>query len=549
MKTKIKWIGMTFLFALFFSCTDDTLVRDEKEKDEGRGLIALYLRPGNLSKATNAGEPGANDAFAQENTIKNIRVILYDLSGKAVYIRDYDPADASQWMSNTFPIYKTKPFEVKKEDYSLAVLINYKNNASGNYAMDMDYRTKDLGHTVNALTEPLDFTGVPFARNVMARTFTGIAESSPGLSTSTDWENNSAFFMSNADGLVEITKSNIYPTEAEASKHPITVRVERAVAKITLFKSADFKGPGQALTIQGDIQWRIDVTNQYVKPIREITYTAPYSSTKQFGEMEDINADRYDRYSIDPNYDGISNERYIYHKRPLPPGIADPNEIFYRINQENDLTLTLTDYVDENTTPELLSVEYIPENTMAREEQYEDVTSSLIIKAVMMTQNSGTSYFIYQNNLYSEYELWEYLMNYGYKEEFVDLDPYKWELSQVFFPDGVLTTESKSVRGLNYYADGTHYFRIPIRHFTNTQSPEYQIGYGRYGIVRNNYYKLILNGITGYGSSVVPEPEGPDDKDKKLIITPAIMLWYYRTIGTSVGEPGDYWDIERIPQV
>lgn len=548
MKTKIKWIGMLVLFALLFSCTDDTPGQGGQEEDEGKGLIALYLRPGNLSKATNAGDAGVNDTFAQENAIKNIRVILYNLSGKAAYIRDYDPTDASQWMSNTFPVYKTKPFEVKKADYSLAVLINYKNNASDNYDMDMDYRTKDIGHTINVLTDALDFSGVPFARNVMARTFTGIAQSSPGLISSSDWDNNSAFFMSNADGLVEITKSNIYPTEAEASNHPVTVRVERAVSKIALFKSADFKGPEEALTIEGDIQWRIDVTNQYVRPIREITYTAPYSSSRQFGEIEDINADRHDRYAVDPNYDGISNERYLYHKLPLPPGIADPNDIFYRIDQENDLNLTVTDYIDENTSPELLGVEYIPENTMVREEQYEDVTSSLIIK-VVMSQNSNYSYFIYKNIIYSEYELRDYLVNFGYREEFADLNPYRWELSQVFFPDGTLTTESKSVRGLNYYADGTHYFRIPIRHFTNTQSPEYQIGYGRYGIVRNNYYKLILNGITGCGSSVVPEPEGPDDKDKKLMITPVIMLWYFRTNGTSVGEPGDYWDIIRIPEI
>jgi len=544
MKNILKWMASALIFFCCLACTDDKPGQDPKE-EYSTGLISLYLRPGNLIN-TRAGLPSTGDTFDRESDIRNIRVILYGLDGKAEYVRDYDPANASQWVSNSYPIYKTKPFEIARTDYSIAVLINYKNDASANYTTDIDFRTKNTGHSINALTEPLDFTNTPDTRSSVAQALTGIKESSPGLLlVPSEWDN-SAFFMSNADGLVELTKKDIYQTETEALENPEIMRVERAISKVALFKSNAFKNPEGKLSIDESkgIQWRIDVTNKYVRPVRQITYTAPYTRHKEFGEMEDINTDRFDRYAIDPNYDGISHERYLYHGKEVPPGTPDPHTVFYGID-DDDMKLTLTDYVDDKTPPELLGVEYIPENAMAAEEQYEDVTSSLIIKLVMAWE-SEYEYFTYNNDVYDVNDVYNHLNNWDYIPGLSPLEPYEDELLRFFFSEAPVPTESKSLHGLNFYVDGTHYFRIPIRHFSDNQSPTYQTGYGRYGLIRNNYYKLVLTEILGYGSAVIPDPKGPDDKDKKLTIAFEIMPWNFRTSGSSIGEPVEEWPPKPI---
>ncbi|MCD8166005.1 MAG: Mfa1 fimbrilin C-terminal domain-containing protein, partial [Bacteroides sp.] len=54
-------------------------------------------------------------------------------------------------------------------------------------------------------------------------------------------------------------------------------------------------------------------------------------------------------------------------------------------------------------------------------------------------------------------------------------------------------------------------------------------GYGRYGVVRNNYYCINLLKITGPGSVDIPDPEGPDDKEDGYLSTDIqVQDWYIR---------------------
>ena len=55
------------------------------------------------------------------------------------------------------------------------------------------------------------------------------------------------------------------------------------------------------------------------------------------------------------------------------------------------------------------------------------------------------------------------------------------------------------------------------------------MGYGRYGIVRNNVYKLTITNITGPGSPILekPGPE-PDDGTPSISANIQVLPWQIR---------------------
>ena len=68
--------------------------------------------------------------------------------------------------------------------------------------------------------------------------------------------------------------------------------------------------------------------------------------------------------------------------------------------------------------------------------------------------------------------------------------------------------------------DGACYYQTNlIRHFNNTQS-SVDMGYGRYGVVRNNIYKINLKKISRPGAPTVTNDKdnpGNDDPSQSFI--------------------------------
>lgn len=101
---------------------------------------------------------------------------------------------------------------------------------------------------------------------------------------------------------------------------------------------------------------------------------------------------------------------------------------------------------------------------------------------------------------------------------------------------------------LKYYASGYCYYRVPIRHFDDTQTPwvsaasmtnnstaqVYGTGdsaasnyLGRYGVVRNNWYNISITSVTHVGSPIIPVlTTDADDKVEQLLnATLQISSW------------------------
>ena len=96
--------------------------------------------------------------------------------------------------------------------------------------------------------------------------------------------------------------------------------------------------------------------------------------------------------------------------------------------------------------------------------------------------------------------------------------------------------------GINTYLEGVTYYIARIKHFGDDLTP-WKAGddrygknnlkwLGRYGVLRNNWYDLTINTISGPGYPDVPEvkPDTPDDEDTKYIsVSVKILDWAKRS--------------------
>lgn len=114
--------------------------------------------------------------------------------------------------------------------------------------------------------------------------------------------------------------------------------------------------------------------------------------------------------------------------------------------------------------------------------------------------------------------------------------------------NNVLTNARNKVSNIIKYTNGIVYYPVRIKHFGNDLTPwnKGQTGVsktdiynsnnanrylGRYGVVRNNWYDLGVNSISGIGSAVVPpNTSTPDDElDQYISVRINVLSWAKRT--------------------
>lgn len=103
-------------------------------------------------------------------------------------------------------------------------------------------------------------------------------------------------------------------------------------------------------------------------------------------------------------------------------------------------------------------------------------------------------------------------------------------------------TSTDPIVGITTYVNGESYYIARIKHFGDDLTP-WKAGdeiyggknlnwLGRYGVLRNNWYDLTIEKISGPGYPDVPEvkPETPDDEDTKFIsVSVKILDWAKRS--------------------
>ena len=542
------------------------------------GYFALKAADSNVPTATRDPQPGDPDydnievGTRDESNITSIRVVLYNAAtGVVNYTFDYATStdgtggvDASSIVVGAGSGGKYTPFPPTGGYTSNGIISGSKADFANGIKTEAEYvvlQDYKLLVIVNPTTELKAFTAVSGGKT--ASEFQAIVKD--GLTAQQEYlyftgASTNEFVMSNFQGFINVKETDLKQTKAAAETTPVEVYVERAVAKV------QFAAKGYDLDqVDTDDKaklenatWNLDITNKK-------SYIMRHQSQMYNGNVEYTNpavaaVSRYHFYAQDPNYEvGFSHEK-------TPGSMVTLTDHFTYITKTqvtNDLSASDTD------TKHL----YTFENTMEAAEQYEDVTTAAILKIDFKPTKTavyGINTTIFPDpeteftNGLSTYYVWTYgSTKYVFTAEnlvkirdmvavdaaFAEftslhdlLNTDKAQLEGIFgtdyaFASATPLTESKVVVGTNngssltYYHTPTNYYRVLIRHFANSLGAPVTtpMAYGRYGVVRNNVYKLTLNTVYSPGDIDIPEPKGPDDKYAYLGVEIKVLPWIIRT--------------------
>ncbi len=601
MKRELKiWI-LICLAGMLHSCNITESFPDGPEPGEGGGSdtkayvsFCVQIDP---ELETRADEEDVGMSWEQR--VRDIRIILYNTDGIAKYIFNFNniPSD----LKLPAPDYQTYGLEVKKQNYRVVVQVNAARPDPKGQGIDFLAETANVGHSIDVYSQPVNFKDMAMGTPMHSRSgddcwryfafmsLTGTYESIY-VTKDNGYKANGAtsFFMCNADGITLLPASEVRESVTAAEANPITIRVERAVAKVAMFKSPTLEVP-QGVVIT-DLLWRTENQNMWVYPMRQRTYAST-------GSMEKASDPQSVRYAIDPNFYSHSRLRYTYNGQTVPyPASEERNnptnhfELLKRMRStycSEELypgmfgmdflfSLTWATGTTHQSTPtsSRSDFEYVMENTMGASEQYEDVTTRVVaivgynpnpssycpvkgqssIRGLTPTSAGfAVSYYTYGGYTFTRLDMNSMFKDHTLVPDFLPglrtlLDTEGTKILQDLNFTGVLATYTDqmepdlgpavgySYKGFCFYKDTNNYYTAKIRHFDDTQSPSL-MGYGRYGVVRNNYYKLTVTKFSDFGSPTYPDPEGPDDDIVgRIAIQVEVLPWGVRDNDQELGE-------------
>lgn len=307
--------------------------------------------------------------------------------------------------------------------------------------------------------------------------------------------------------------------EAEAAGAPIKVNVDRILAKVFVGGTPTFENG--KLT---NIKWQLNVTNKKTFIYRQLAQVM--KTTDNFvAEVAGDNSKRFDRYAQDPNF--LAGEF----------NAAD----FTYLEGKPELKGTFG-YDDANG-------QYCLENTMDAPMQKHQGTTSFVLSGTWtpnehdgITFTEGETWYSYMGFTFTKDKMLAYKRiiedNTNTKTE-IDKTPagFKAALKAALASMNVDAQGDVAASGtfenIKAYKDGACYYQTNlIRHFNDSQSSK-DMGYGRYGVVRNNIYKINISKISQPGEpDVVNEKDDEKDDDPtKVFVSFDITInpWIVRT--------------------
>lgn len=391
----------------------------------------------------------------------------------------------------------------------------------------------------------------------------------------------------------------VYPTQNEAQSNPAArIYVERVVAKVTLkgftyndskytknVKSTAGVYAGDVVQLDG---WTLNVTNLSTALVRNVsgfnstswlvavTGTATNNISRFAGtSVIPVDYDNTNYYRIywaeDGNYnksdDQVTNEFTVYSSTSTPPSSWNENTADNTTDTDKDYAL------------------YCLENTMAADKQNEKQTTSVLLKTTYLTKFEGQdaasaqdffvcgsspvkypktdmqlendktlpgiiSFVKEKANEILETDLEENDLSVKEDAAAGTYDNEDKKISDLFTiadsytgkKDDVWNAIWSQVGTIRYYKSGiNYYYATAIRHFNDDETPwndgeAYGIQHlGRYGVVRNNWYEVTINSISGPGEPEIPDPEGPDDKAEGYIRAEInVLSWAKRSQGVDL---------------
>lgn len=588
---KIKHLfGLAVIAAMTASCSSNedlgTAGSGTGTNETGVGYATFTINLPSTNGTRAGGDPTYAQGTADEYDVNDVTLLIFQKTATSKSEGDYTFVDIAElgnmapWKdeNNSGGITASATITAKLSNvaltgegstsdyYALAILNN--KNSKGEDKITLP--TLPTSSTTSSTTPPVTYGSWNAASNAHEAKFK---------------DNTKGFYMANApvyikDGepttLVNIDK--VYATKQKAETNAATtIHVERGLAKVTV-ASADFTktfNPSGTKYNKDEVKitaWNLDVTNKSTFPIHKTTglnspfttiwsaSTDPAPSTGRFVDAANSAFKRV-HWGVDPNYstdldetacknafnilapnaeiNGTAKEpqyclentfdikhmlqgqttRVVFKATYKPDGITE-GKTFYKIGNSTDL------WSEENLKKQIKTVALnVMGITKAEEQAKYDVDLS---KGSNISGVAGHQHLVKAENI-----------------------TYSGEATSSKVNSAAITAINEKLglsdaAGISTYLNGEAYYIARIKHFGDdltpwsegdktygdndeTQNNKYL---GRYGVLRNNWYELTVNSVSGPGTPDVPtiKPDVPDDESYRYIsVSVKILSWAKRS--------------------
>ena len=557
----------------------------------GSGYISLSLnlptRSGSMSRAEN---DVFDDGLADEYAVKNGTLILFEGTDEAnaTFAGAYELKNLSMNLvgTTTDNITTTTKITQKinsgladdtKNFYAIVVL-----NNNGTLAVDDTNASLEVnGEDFSPTKKISDLQTLELTKNASDFYTTGFLMMNAPLANVKGGETSPT--GAEISVASKIDKDHIYATEALAKANSsASIYVERALAKVDVTATSTTGNLTDNASVPYTIKgWILDNTNKKTYYLRNTSNSSDWLSLKT---TSTVPTKPYRFVGDTPMESGVSLYRTYWAK--------DPNYATKPTVLANDFNTI------GNSVPAALKSlsdhDYCLENTFTVGQQNQDVTTRVIVAAKI---GSGSTFYVVNDN---EKDLLDADgMKKAVKSAFLNnTDVQAWiktglkdgktidendldvtvastagnnvptvsinATGNAKYTSGTAPTVTTDITNIMKtikvatYENGISYYPVRIKHFgdeltpwkstekplptvstgaypTDNQAANYL---GRYGVLRNNWYNIDVQGIKKLGSPVVPEVTGDTDDELAAYISVKInvLSWAKRTQEVTLGE-------------
>lgn len=574
------------------SSSDDLAGGNTPASQDGNGYVSLSLnlptRSGSMSRAAN---DQFDDGLVDEYAVKNGTLLLFEGANEkdATFAGAYELKNLSMNLVGTTTDNITTTTKItqkinsgladgSKNFYAIVVL-----NNNGTLAVDDKNATlKVNGEDFPSTKKISDLQKLELTKNASDFYTTGfLMMNAPLASAAGGKDNPSSATISVAS---KIDKDHIYATEALAKANSsASIYVERALAKVDVTASKATGNLEDDATVSYTVKgWVLDNTNKKTYYLRNTSNSSDWLSLKT---TSNVPTKPYRFVGDDPTEAAGSLYRTYWAQ---DPNYADkPTVLANDFNtMGNKAPASLKNLGDHD---------YCLENTFTVPQQNQDVTTRVIIAAQL--KNDGKTFYVVNDNEKdllnadgmkdavksaflnnTDVQAWiKTGLKEGEKIDENDLDVTVASTAgnntptvsvnttgNAKYTSGAAPTVTTDITNIMKaikvatYENGISYYPVRIKHFGDDLTPwkssekplptvsdgaypkdNQAANYlGRYGVLRNNWYNIDVQGIKKLGSPVVPEVTGDTDDELAAYISVKInvLSWAKRTQGAILGQ-------------
>ena len=562
------FFGLAVLAAMTASCSSNNeLVNGgngsgENETGVGYATLSINLPTTNGTRA--AGDPDFNPGDANEYDVKDVTLLIFKEAGKSendyTFVETADLGTMAPWVKDdgTTGITTAATITAKLDKVDL----------TGKYYALVILNNKDKDNALKVKMPSPDQTYSKWNDAANAKNLV---------------DNTNGFYMANAPEFTAGTEpttlvkiDQIYATkQAAETNKATTIHVERGMAKVTVAPFPKAQSPTGTKYKSDKVEitaWDLDVTNKSTFPIHKTAgLTSPFTTiwsaspdpAPSTGRFVDGANTAFKRvyWGVDPNYNKdlttvadcegdftvlpanaaitgnaaspqycLENTFDIKHmlqgqttrvvfKATYTPYGFNPGDTFYKIGNNTDLW----------KKADLEAQIKAKAQEVLKETNADNVTVTLNVAKNNIEETAGTKILTVENVQHNS----------------ANVSPT--EINAINEKLGLkAATKTDPIVGIATYASGESYYIARIKHFGNDLTPwnEGDLTYGdndakqnnkylgRYGVLRNNWYELTVQSVSGPGTPDVPtiKPDVPDDESYRYIsVSVKILDWAKRS--------------------